>query len=250
MRRFLLFLSFFATLLCFAEETYTNDTCRFTFVLPDSCHVIPYKASNNYSSFLVFNSDALTSVAYIMHYDVYQKGKAISYRKMKKSLLETDSTAIIINERPFYDLLRHEITCLSTLGENNDTVYEQFVFKASSYDVIRCPYPLSNDSKRVLETFDNKLTFKGKLSHLRQNAGTLLMTIYLTLLCFVGYNARGKEKRWLYIVASVLLLVLPIICLWQDMYVLAFVEGVSLLLWGLFFSHNKYLIWIIKAIFG
>ena len=169
------------------------------------------------------------------------------YRKMRKNLLKNNDSITIINEQPFYNLLRQDIqyTCPSKGSE----IYSKVLLKASSYIRITCFYPLSEEAQQLLDTFDNQTTFRGNLARVKQNAGGIVMCIYLSLLCFVGYRARNKELRWLYILISLILFALPVLCIWQDTQVMLFVLAIVLCMWLFFFSHNKFLIWLINSIF-
>lgn len=231
-----------------SEQVYQNDTCRFSFVVPDNCEVIEELSDENSADINVFDTKNRTYVANIYYRNTFEKGKILDYRKMRKSILENNDSITLINEKPFYDLLRQDLQYISVL-EDGRKIYSKVLIKASSYIRISCYYPLSQEAQQIVDSFDNKTTFRGNLARVKQNAGSILMCIYLSLLCFVGYRARNKELRWLYVLASIILLALPVLCIWNNVQVMLFVVAISLCIWLFFFSHNKLLMWLIDSIF-
>lgn len=230
-----------------SEQVYQNNKYHFSFTVPDNCQVIEKESDNEYASFTVYKIKDCSFVASISYLNTYEKDKILDYRKMRKKILEDNDSVTFINEKPFYNLLRQDLQY--TYVSKGDEIYSKFLLKASSLIQIVCYYPLSEEAQLIVDSFDNQTTFRGNLARVKQNAGSIMLCIYLSLLCFVGYRVRNKELRWLYILVSILLLALPVVCIWNDVHVMLFVLGVSLCIWLFFFSHNKLLMWLIDSIF-
>lgn len=230
-----------------AEQMYKNDKYHFAFTVPDNCQVIEDKAEDKSAAYFVYNNITRATEAYISYQNTYEKDKVQDYRKLRKNVLANNDSVTIIDEKPFYDLLRQDLQY--TYDADGERIYTKVMIKASSYIRITCYYPLSDEAQTVIDSFDNQTTFRGDLIRVKQNTGSIMMCIYLSLLCFVGYRARNKEKQWLYILVSIILLILPIIGIWANTSVMLFVLGVSLCIWLFFFSHNKILMWLIDSIF-
>ena len=233
--------------LTYAQQSYEQH--EFSFRLPDNCIAMEDSVAADFKDCYVYDSVSHKIIAYVRYQGVKtEKGKSLNYKMMRKAVLQSDSTTQIVYEPPFYDLLRQELAYTYT-GSKGDTVYEVLKLKANSYITIRSFWPPSEQAQTVISSFDNHTTFRGNLVRMRQNAGGIVMTIFLSLLAFAGYRARNEHLRWLYILITVLLFALAVLCLWQDFAVMGFVLGLSLLIWCFFFSHNKVLMWIIDSIF-
>lgn len=231
-----------------ADEIFRNEQYHFSFTVPEGCCVYENIAADKEAAYYVYRSSDRQLMAYIYYHNDYQKDKAQDYKKMRDIIRKND-TCTLIEERPFYDLLRQQFAYLRTYPDGSRS-YIKTLIKVSSYITITCLYPLVNESRQVLETFDNEPSFRGNLRRVLQNAGSISICIYLTLLCLFGYNSRGNKGNWIYILLSILLLVIAVCCLWQDKIVMAFILAISLIIWAFFASHNKALMWLIDSIFG
>ena len=229
-----------------SNEIFQSDKCHFSFIIPEGCQVSE-EVSNDKNYYWVYRTYDKQLVAYVSYTNHYEEGKALDY-KLMRNIIRKNDTCTIVEEKPFYDLLRQDFAYLRTYPDGSKD-YIRTLIKVSSYITITCPYPLSQESQKLVTGFDNQPSFRGNLRRAQQNAGSITICIFLTLLCFLGYNSRGNRNSWLYILLSSLLIAIAVFCLWQDKVVMAFIIGLSIIIWSFFFSHNKTLMWLIESIF-
>lgn len=230
-----------------ANDIFRSEKYHFSFAIPEGCQISEDIANDKEAGYWVFQKADKQMVAYISYNNQYEEGRALDYRKMRNIIRKND-TCEIIEEEPFYNLLRQDFAYLRTYPNGSRSYIKTFI-KVSSYITITCPYPLSPESQELIAGFNNEPSFRGNLRRVQQNAGSIIICIYLTLLCVFGYKSRGEKRSWLYILFSILLIAITTLCLWQDKIVMAFIIGVSLLIWTFFISHNKTLMWIVNSIF-
>lgn len=242
-----LFLITFIVVTIVANEVFESEKCHFSFIIPEGC-LVSEEVSNdknvNYWVYRKYDNQLVANVSYTNH---YEKDRALDY-KLMRNIIRKNDTCEIVEEKPFYDLLRQDFTYLRTYPDGRKD-YIKTLIKVSSYITITCPYPLSQESQTLVDGFDNQPSFRGNLRRAQQNAGSIIICVYLTLLCILGYKSRGDKNSWLYFLLSTMLIAIAIFCLWQNKAVMAFIIGISLIIWGFFFSHNKTLMWIIDSIF-
>lgn len=227
-------------------EIYKNEYCKLSFDVPEGCYLFEFSPASDSASFLIVNLKDDSDVAKINFERIHDKDKVMSYKKLYKSLKGEDN-CIILHKSPWYDMLRNDV---EGYYDGEKKLYFHYWVKAKSVVALYSPYPLSVEAEHVITSLDNHPTFRGKLSLMRQNAGSILMSVFLTLVAFLGYRSRGNEYSILYILGSIVLMALGALFLWQDMAVMCFVLGILIVVWSFFFSHNKWLMWIIDSIFG
>ena len=226
-------------------KPYHNESCKLSFDVPEGCQIFEFNTASDSASFVIKNQKNSADIIQINFERIRDKNKVMSCKMLHKNL-KHEENCIILHERPWYDMLRNEV---DGYYDEEKKLYFHYWLKAKSMVTLWAPYPLSENAEQVITSLDNHSTFRGKLSLMRQNAGSILMTIILSLTCFFGFCSRGNEHSFLYILGSIVLMAICALFLWQDIAVMCFVLGILVLIWLFFFSHNKWLIWIIDSIF-
>ena len=226
-------------------KLYHNESCKLSFDVPEGCRLFEFNSTTDSASFVIKNQKNNADIIQINFERIHNEDKVLSYKKLHKNL-KHEENCMILHERPWYDMLRSEV---DGYYDEEKKLYFHYWLKAKSMVTLWAPYPLSENAEQVITSLDNHSTFRGKLSLMRQNAGPIIMCIILSFICFFGFRSRGDKYSLWYILGSIVLMALCALFLWQDKAVMCFVLGILALIWLFFFSHNKWLIWIIDSIF-
>ena len=214
--------------------------------MPNKCHIEQLGEEEGRALFVIFNEDTEV-IAYIYRELNKEKGMYYDYNSILKNK-KKDMDVEIINPEPLFNLLRQTIELTTTI--DGKQIYEKIMIKANSCIVLHTNYPLSDEAKQVNKTFNNQPTFKGNLIRLKQNAGGVLLTIYLSLLAFCASLSQKGKWRWIGRAASLLLFILLFVCLYTNIEILLFCLFLCSIIWIVFFYQNDKLIWFIESIFG
>ena len=231
----------FATTLLKAE-IYTNDDYNFSVDIPQCMSIEKIREDKKVGSALfavMKDNEAVITIMSIRQEGMYK----VSYNEYRKFLISQGN--IILEEKPFYDLVRYEIAYVSS-----DNYYEKTFMKANSYITIGADFPLSLDAKQLISTFDNHRTWRSDWWRFHSNCPWYVRFLFFTLIVLFGLLSRGRKYSWVFVCLSVLMFAAEFVCLWHSKAVLAIVFSVTFVVWLVMLSQNKKLMWLVDSIFG
>lgn len=243
-KKILVFVLCFLTSALSRAEIYTNKDYNFSLDIPQGFTIEKIREDKEVGNafFAVMKGNEKDAVITIM--PVRQAGTyKASYNDFRKYLLSHGN--IILEEHPFYDLVRQDIAFVS-----NGNTYEKTYMKANSYIMVDANFPLSPDAKYLISTFDNHRTWRGDWWRFNSNCHWLIRFLFFSLIVLFGMLSRGRKYSWVFVCLSALMFAIEFVCLWQSKTVLAIVFSVTFIVWLIMLSQNKKLMWLTDSIFG